>query len=257
MKRALPTLLIGLLLAPVPSCPAGGADSTTDSAAPAQVFRAAAEAYDEGRYSEAAGLYQDLLADGFGGTEVLFNLGNTKFRSGDIGQAVLHYRRAWYLAPRDEDIRANLGFALEHTGADMPPVSPAGRMLRRLSLGEWVLVATLAWWLLGGLAIAALLAPVARRMAIQASAGLVLILVTALAGTGQWLRLYGARERVVILPDQTARYAPLDGAESHFSLPAGSVVTTMQTAGDWIRVGAGRRDGWIPAKATEAVHPRP
>jgi tetratricopeptide (TPR) repeat protein len=51
---------------------------------------------------------RDLRAD------ALYNLGNTRLRARDYGQAVEAYRRALALAPGDEDARHNLVIALHH-----------------------------------------------------------------------------------------------------------------------------------------------
>jgi tetratricopeptide (TPR) repeat protein len=237
---ALPCIVLGSSLIP----------SIAD---PGRVFEAARVAYDGGRYDEAAGLYRQLLEAGYGERAVLFNLGNAEFRAGHLGEAVLNYRRAWYRAPRDEDIRTNLGFALEHTGAQPPRATPAARFLRRLSFSGWAALATLAWWLLAGLTLAAVAGTRYRALLGRLGVLSALVLLISLAGMWQWHRLVTSAEQVVVSPGQAARYAPLAEADTHFDLPAGSIVTRLETSGDWLRVGQGGQKGWVPAEACRSV----
>lgn len=60
------------------------------------------------RFEEAARLYEQILASGCVCWPVLYNLGNVQYRQGRLGKAVLSYRRAERLAPRNADILANL-----------------------------------------------------------------------------------------------------------------------------------------------------
>ena len=235
------------------------AEETTDHATasvqrdPAGLFDQARLAYDEGRYAEAAARYTDLLESGYGGVEVLFNLGNAHFRNGRMGPAVLSYRRAWYLAPRDEDIRTNLGFALDHTGARYPAATPTARVLRRATLAEWVSLATVGWWIAAILVALSATMPHSRRLAVRLLGIVAVILVLSLAGAWQWLQLRASAEMVVVADDQVARYAPLEGSDTHFKLPAGSIVTRTEDAGEWLRVRMENRDGWVPKSACERV----
>src|SRR5262249_24984506 len=61
-------------------------------------------------YAGAAAAYREALAAGHD-SRAHYNLGNALFKSGKIGEAILNYRRAYALAPRDRDVRDNLAFA--------------------------------------------------------------------------------------------------------------------------------------------------
>lgn len=74
------------------------------------LFRAN-QAYLEDRYEEAAQLYEILVRRGHPNGHVFFNLGNTYVRLGEIGKAILYYRKAAILLPRDGDLKANLQYA--------------------------------------------------------------------------------------------------------------------------------------------------
>jgi hypothetical protein len=76
----------------------------------ALLFRAN-QAYLEDRYEEAAALYETIVEQGHLNGHVFFNLGNTYIRLGELGKAILNYKKAIVLLPRDGDLKANFQYA--------------------------------------------------------------------------------------------------------------------------------------------------
>ena len=75
-----------------------------------QQFDQANKLYEEGKYSEAAAMYEKAVKAGQVSAALCFNLGNASFKAGQSGRALVWYRRAEALSPRDPDIQANLQF---------------------------------------------------------------------------------------------------------------------------------------------------
>jgi tetratricopeptide (TPR) repeat protein len=67
--------------------------------------------YGDGNYEGAVDAFSEVLAAGVDDAAVHYNLANSYFKSGRLGFAIYHYRRAHALAPRDHDIAANLEYA--------------------------------------------------------------------------------------------------------------------------------------------------
>lgn len=64
------------------------------------------------QYERALLHYERLVRDdGVRNGKLYYNIGNTYFRLGDIGRAILSYERAALYMPRDGDVRANLEYA--------------------------------------------------------------------------------------------------------------------------------------------------
>lgn len=57
---------------------------------------------------EAAKQYETILAGGFKNGQIYYNLGNTYYRQGELGKAIVNYRRAERFMPRNADLDANL-----------------------------------------------------------------------------------------------------------------------------------------------------
>src|SRR5262249_37778685 len=116
----------------------------------ASAFDSANRLYEQAKYSEAAAGYEKLLQSGQVSPALYFNLGNAWFKASQIGRAIVSYRRAQQMAPRDPDLRANLQFARNQIQGPTLAPSRWQAWLVRLTLNEWTVVtAALAWlWLI-------------------------------------------------------------------------------------------------------------
>jgi len=86
--------------------PAGRAVTQEDQSA----FQQANEAYRQNDFAEAARLYAPLHEKFPQNSVLAFNLGNSLFRAGRLGEAILAFERARLAAPRNRDIRHNLNY---------------------------------------------------------------------------------------------------------------------------------------------------
>ena len=210
------------------------------------LYAKAQAAYDDGRYAEAVILYENLVSNGVENTEVIYNLANAYFKDGDLPKAVWHYRKAWYVAPRDPDIRANLHFALNAAGASEPATGLPGRIFSTLSAREWIMTAIAAYLLLALLLAMSLLLRSMRSPLLKASLIPAALLLFALAGWRHWGQLESAPEAVVVKSGTTALYGPVEGSTAHFDVPLAALV--KQCGSDpkgWIEIEYDRKTGWV------------
>ena len=230
------------------------ASAVQADSSPEERFSNAGRAYDAEQYPEAIAQYEQLLADGYRAPELYFNLANAYFRAGDVGRAVLHYKKAEQLAPRDPHIQHNLQFALTQADAAHAPYPWPARWLRLLSLAEWAAVAAVAWWL-AAIYLCVALWPTGRRGGGISASFAVLFLLISIAGIYHWLSLRIRPETVIVKPGQEALFAPLQGATAHFTLPPGSIARVDSFMEDWYKVSVGDKDGWIRRSAATPVAP--
>lgn len=59
-------------------------------------------------FARATRLYEKILDSGFKSGQIYYNLGNTYYRQGILGYAILNYRRSQKMMPRNEDLKTNL-----------------------------------------------------------------------------------------------------------------------------------------------------
>ena len=196
-----------------------------------RAFADAARAYDEDRLPDAIAGWTSLVDEGQALPEVLFNLGNAHYRHGDLGPAILAYRRAQRLAPRDPDIRANLGFAAQSAGIPLPAASPLPALLLDVSRTEWLVFGSIGFWLLAAALAAWILWPRLRFVSRPLAAICSALLLIALAGLWTHRDLRQTPECVVMLPDQKALSSPLETSTPLLALPEGSIVRQLDRRG--------------------------
>lgn len=87
---------------------AGGSNAQENSL---ELFQKANDLYDQGNFDSAIQTYHKLIEQGIKDARVYYNLGNAYFKAKQLGKAILYYRKAQNLAPRDKDIKTNLNFS--------------------------------------------------------------------------------------------------------------------------------------------------
>ena len=243
MKRLLP-LLFALIFA--------GNIFAADVAAD---FSAANQLYAEGKFADAASAYEKILASGAASPNLLFNYGNAEFKSGNLGKAIAAFRRAELLAPRDSEIRANLNFVRNQVqGATVREKFWQG-WLGNLSLDEWTIFTTIAFWLTFLLLAAKQLRPaLAPRLK---SANWIFAALTIFSGTILGVQAAGHfsnQTAVVISSEAQIRSGPFDDAQNAFAVHDGAELSVLDRHGDWIQIADGSgRTGWLQAKQVEVL----
>ncbi len=209
-------------------------------------FQKAKAEYDNGNYANAAKLYGTMLSNGVDNVEVHYNLGNALFKNSNLPQAVWHYRKAWYQAPRDPDIRANLHFALNAAGAIEPAPSFIKRFFTSLSLREWIWVAIANYLLASVLLIIFLLSQRGRSILLRLCVVPGVLMLLAAGGWGQWRDLQTNPEAVVIKSGTTALYGPVEGGTPYYRIPQGALVRLRSSAPNgWAEVEYDGKTGWV------------
>lgn len=120
------------------------------------LFEKANDAFFQKKYAEAVGLYEQLLTDGYQSAELEYNLGNAYFRQNNLGQATLHFERAYLLDPHDEEVRHNLAVVRDRQ-VDEFSLLPKffltklwEQMRLMMPATAWGILALVIWW--GGMA---------------------------------------------------------------------------------------------------------
>ena len=220
-------------------------------------FEQANRFYEEGKYPEAAALYETLVANRQASPALYFNLGNALFKSGQSGRALVWYRRAETLAPRDPDIQANLQFVRKTINSNSV-VTGWRRWLPKLNLNEWTVMAVGTFWLWFSLLIfrefKPELAPALRGYIATvgvAACGLALCLSLVL------FDLFQHTPVVVIVPEAVIRRGPLEESQSFYTLRNGAEASVLDQKNDWLQVmDQAKRIGWVRRNQVMMVNPR-
>ncbi|MDR0895764.1 MAG: tetratricopeptide repeat protein [Prevotellaceae bacterium] len=220
-------------------------------------------AYLRNDYTSAIEQYEELLKQGEA-PELYYNLGNSYYKSDNMGRAVLNYERALLLAPGNADIRANLEIARAKTVDKVIPVPEiffvawTKSLINLLGVDEWAKVGIVAFLLV---LVSLCIYLFAKQMAWKKTGFLVLavcIVMTLLANIfafQQKRRLTQRNDAIVLTPSVTVRSTPSESGTSLFVLHEGRKVEIKdRTMREWseIQLEDGKV-GWVPAEAIEVI----
>lgn len=224
-------LLAGVALLGAAS-PAAPQDGPGDARA---AWERANAAYRAGDFEAAADVYRELAAR-HRDPRLEADLAAALWRAGRRGEAVLHYRRALSLAPRDGAVRADLRSLRADLG--LPAERGWWGFLDRVRLDE------LLWLLLGTSALGFVVFAAGRgapKYALPVCAAIAL--VATIAGLAAWRQ--GRDLAVAVRP---AEVAAAPGGAAILSLAEGSTVRVLERRGDAWRIRPPRGPaGWVPA----------
>ncbi len=259
MKRTIHFILPFLILITIFALPL-----QAQPPAPTDLLLQGNKLYENGQFVEAANVYQQLVERGLQNSIVFYNLGNAYFKQGDIGRAILNYRRAERLAPRDPDIRANLSLVRAQTvdkiQADNANFLSQWVTLAQnwLTLNEMAVLALALWVVLSGLMITFIFLRPGRlrTITLYGVVALALLLGIGLALMGERMVVEKTRPAGVIVADEVnATSGPGDQYVTEFTLHSGAEVGLIETREHWVRLTlpGNQLQGWVPAEAVEAV----
>ncbi len=264
---------LGLMMAVVMTSGAGGRAETLSPARAAELTAQALRSYDQAvtaaqtDSAAAKALYRDAIAAmttltdaGVRNAALEYNLGNANYRVGDLGRAILHYRRAARLAPTDADVRANLDYARRR----VEPYLESDQTRRAFeNLLIWKrLTRPTQWWLavaLGVIGWGLLAIRLRVRSAALFSAGAIgaaaaLVLVSSLAADLR--RESYTPDAVIVDQPQILRRGRGEAYEPVVkqALGPGVEVRILDQRPDWVRVRlVTGESGWAPATSLERI----
>ena len=192
--------------------------------------------------------------------KVYYNIGNTYFRMGDIGRAIVNYRRAEQHIPGDPNLQHNLAYIL---GKRQDTIIPQQKetLLKTLffwhydlsqSIRSTIFIASyLGFWVIAGVVFLTpwqispwTLAPFA--------------IVTLLLASSLFLANYGTEAAAGVITDREviARKGDSRSYQSSFTdaLHAGTEFILLEKRGAWLHVELkDKRQCWLPARSSELI----
>jgi tetratricopeptide (TPR) repeat protein len=218
-------------------------------------FNAANKLYAEGKFTAAAGAYEKILQSGAVSSALWFNYGNAEFKLGQLGRAIAAYRRAELLAPRDDEVRANLDFVRKQVTGPTLREARWEDWLGALSLNEWTTLAAGAFWLTFILLATRQIRPAWRLRLRGLTSGVVVLTILSCAGLSAATAIHFTKPTAVVIESQaTARSGPFAEAQDAFQAHDGAELAVLDQRNDWLQVADDSgRIGWLPAKQVEIL----
>ena len=223
-------------------------------------FDAANAAYADGRYDEAATLYQAMIDEQPNAT-LYYNLGNAQFKKGELAQAILAYERALRLEPNHKDAQYNLAFAQSRITDNIVEqdffVSSWARAVRNsLSESTWLILSISLFVLaLVGLLLFLLgREPWLRKTAFHVAwVALLFSLIAGLNAASLHKRDTLRNEAIITQGVVNAKSSPDRSGTDLFTVHEGSKVLIRETIGEWSNISVGSNEGWIRTSYLERI----
>ena len=234
---------------------------------PLALLGEAEKAYHQEQFEQAREYYLRLVKRGGASGAVLYNLATVELRRGEVGWAVLFYRRAALLLPRDGDVRENLQLAragregaqgIDHEGGlTAMQLLALPRLLLSQNEAEWCLLILVAVFSAGSWGV------VFRNLRwaqwfVVAAGGVAVWFVADLTfaaydgrGRPTWRTASGVVP-VVFVRSARLLQAPAETAAPGREVPAGSEVLAWFPGGEWVKI-LGPEEGWVRGAGSEPV----
>lgn len=229
---------------------------------PTQLFYVANSYYQKGEYQKALDDYNAIVKMGLGSPALYYNIGNAYFKTGKLGNAILFYRKARNLAPRDSDIRTNLSFArslVGYSGYELPQARMISRFIkwpfRWLNLDEMVYTSFGLYILVIALAAISIINPVTgRKLRVVI---LLLVAVFIYVGSALGLRYYDqviTTRGIILDKDVECKYEPVDNSNTYYRLQEGSEVMILKNKEGWTQIRRpDNKVAWLKTSAIGAI----
>ncbi len=214
----------------------------------------------QGNYDAARTLYEMLLAEGVQDSALYFNLGQTYFVTQDLGRALLNYRRAQTLTPRDFDINLAIARVRESRSDILGDETALLDSLAALTAGlitleefNWLVLAlwTVTFVFVGWLALSLKWRPLIRGLLIFFGSILVIALVLWFSRT----YVYWTRpDAVVVESEVQVMSGPGEDYLAIYDLHAAAEMRIVEMRGEWAHfILPDGREGWITVKSFEKI----
>lgn len=238
------------------------AHCSEDPLDPRGLFYKANSLYEQREYEKASDEYAKILGMDAESGPLYFNIGNTFFKMGKIGYAILSYKKAQRLMPGDSDLKSNLAYA-ESLTEDSALQAPSQNRIawlfkfpfREYSLNTVSIILIALYLVLIAIFLTGIISPVfKRRMTILFYPVLMGFLLT-LGAFG--IRYYNEEiisHGVVVAREAECKYEPIDKSNNYFTLKEGQEVLVLNTRNGWRRIR--RLDGklaWVKSGAVEEI----
>ena len=229
----------------------------------ASIWKSAEDAYATGDFKGAVEQYESLVSSGASSSSLFYNLGNSYYRRGEIGKAILNYERALKLDPSDQDVKHNLEMARTHTLDKIDDVpqfilfSWVRGVKNSLSSNAWAVLSLVL--LAVGLALMLLYRFSSRSSSrrlffIIAMIVFLLTMISFLFSLSLARQATGEDSAVVVENIGSVKSAPSAGGNNIFVLHEGTKVNILEKVQDWCRIEiSDGRQGWIKASDIEVI----
>ncbi len=219
--------------------------------------------YQQGKFNDAREAYERILNNGYTSGALLFNLGNTYYKLGNIAKAIVYYERARKLIPGDDDLLHNLQLANLQIADRIEPTPKLFIWDAWDGIKNAFTLGSITW--IGYCLYVACLAFVGmfiisrsyslRKVSLLSAVGLFVLLVFSIGiFSGKLSETLSTDDAVVMASLATVKNSPDVRSSDAFVLHSGVKVRITDRVNDWLKIRlADGKVGWIEEKTVEVI----
>lgn len=210
------------------------------------------QAFEAGRISDAIAHYQTALKTGSTAT-LHYNLGNAYAANGQYGHAIVHYKRALWLNPRDADAQANLRTVYKKRMLEPPADTWLSTISNLFTANTWLWLGSFAFWLLVS---TSFILPLLGTRRLWRRAILILsTVICALSALG-FLGWQAQENHAIILRETPLKAAPTQASPFKHTKREGERVTLLEQHQSYLKIKDHKgRTGWVLTHDCERILP--
>ncbi|MFH1478333.1 MAG: tetratricopeptide repeat protein [Candidatus Omnitrophota bacterium] len=228
---------------------------------PEDIFNSANLKYQNEDYEGAAALYEKLIDMDKANVEVFYNLGNSYFKKGSTGKAILNYERALRISPRDRDILLNLKIARALTldkieGPDRGFIlSAIFFFYDKLNIDELTIASSMIFIIMIMFLVFSINFVEKRKYIFYTvSAFGILFIVFIIFLSSKIQAQYFLKEAIVISEEIDIRSGPKEDYLKQFTLHEGTRLRVLKKINNWYEVGLSKDlRGWLPQDSVDII----
>lgn len=216
--------------------------------------------YGEGEYQRAIDVYEAIVQKGGATAALYYNLGNSYYKLDQKGKALLFYKRALKLNPRDQELYYNIRLVKAQLKDKVVP-KPENRFARtywelvgQWSLTDWSLFCLILYLIIFVLALIHLFFRSFRKVSFRVlitfiSIGILLLI----CWSGKYYR-ESLTEAIILSAEVQAHYGPSEKDAVAFTLHEGTECLILESDQEWAQIQlADGKIAWLPKKALERI----
>ncbi len=219
-------------------------------------YEEANELYANESYDSALVVYESILEEGQYSYVVFYNLGNTYFRTNQLGKAILYWEKARKIKPSDAQVIENLNYAYnlakDKFEVDIKSVGFVKAFVYEKSPNFWSILSIIIALFLG---ISLYLFFVSKndtthQISFYVSiVGFICLVTFVVFASMHKSYLTESSEAIVLEPRIQVLNAPTEGSEESFPLHEGTKVEILKTENDWMEIQVNKDSrGWVKAE---------
>lgn len=220
-----------------------------------QLFEKANNLYNSEKYSEAIGVYDQILNTQQHSIDLYFNKANAHYKLNQIAESIYNYEKALQLNPSNEDVLTNLAFAnnMRIDKIDVIPSTGFSKLfsafVNMVSFDTWAVFGVVFMMLFVGCFVLYSITRYTSKKRIYfivALSGLLLSVLSITFAYQQESNMKTTRYAIVFSKESKVKTEPKLNSEEAFVLHEGTKVKVLESFDGWVKIKLSNGSvGWL------------